>query len=141
MRASFAFVLVVFFTAGAHAVTDDSYAWLEEVHGAGPLAWVAEQNAKSLAVLKGDPRYQRNYDSILSVLDATDRIPGPDLIGTTVYNFWQDPTNVRGLWRRTTPASYATATPAWETVLDLDKLSADEKANWVWHGANCPPPS
>ena len=65
----------------------------------------------------------------------------PNQIGALVYNLWQDPTNVRGLWRRTTAASYATAAPAWETVLDLDKLSADEKANWVWGGANCPPPN
>jgi prolyl oligopeptidase len=47
---------------------------------------------------------------------------------------------VRGLRRRTTPEGYATATPDWETVLDLDKLAADEKQNWIWHGANCPPP-
>ena len=40
-----------------------------------PLAWVAEQNKTSLAPLKADPRYQKNYDCILEVLDATDRIP------------------------------------------------------------------
>ena len=58
------------------ATSDDPYAWLEDVHGAKPLAWVAEQNARSRwAVLKADPRYQKNYDSILQVLDATDRIP------------------------------------------------------------------
>ena len=37
--------------------------------------WVKEQNAASLGPLKADPRYQKNYDSILQVLDATDRIP------------------------------------------------------------------
>ncbi len=120
---------------------DDPYLWLEDVHGARAMAWVEKENARSLAVLKGDPRYEAFHQEALKIVNATDRIPDPDLIGTTVYNFWQDPTNVRGLWRRTTPASYATAAPAWETVLDLDKLSADEKANWVWHGANCPPPN
>jgi prolyl oligopeptidase len=121
--------------------SDDPYIWLEDVHGERAMAWVERENARSLAVLKGDPRYATFHQDALTIVNATDRIPGPDLIGTTVYNFWQDPTNVRGLWRRTTPASYATAAPAWETVLDLDKLSADEKANWVWHGANCPPPT
>ncbi|HVZ27386.1 MAG TPA: hypothetical protein VG798_01915, partial [Rhizomicrobium sp.] len=57
------------------AQENDAYAWLEDVHGQKPLQWVAEQNKKSLGALKADPRYQKNYDSILSVLDATDRIP------------------------------------------------------------------
>ena len=68
-----------FLASGAFAVTaetdDDPYVWLEDVHGQKPLAWVAEQNKKSLAVLKADPRYQKNYDSVLQVLDAPDRIP------------------------------------------------------------------
>jgi prolyl oligopeptidase len=121
--------------------TDDPYLWLEDIHGARSMDWVAKENARSLAVLKGDPRYETFHQEALKIVNAADRIPMPDQIGGQIYNFWQDPTNVRGLWRRTTPASYAAAAPAWETVLDLDKLSADEKANWVWKGANCPPPS
>jgi prolyl oligopeptidase len=124
----------------AVAASDDPYLWLEDIHGARAMAWVEQQNARSLAVLKGDARYERFHQEALKIVNATDRIPAPELIGTTVFNFWQDPANVRGLWRRATPESYATATPAWETVLDLDQLSAAEKANWVWHGANCPPP-
>ena len=122
-------------------VTDDPYLWLEDVHGARSMDWVAKQNARSLAVLKGDPRYESFHQDALKIVNAADRIPTPDQIGRHIYNFWQDPTNVRGLWRRTTPAAYAGAAPAWESVLDLDKLSAAEKANWVWKGANCPPPT
>jgi len=91
-------------------------------------------------VLKGDPRYAVFHDEALKIISARDRIPAPELIGDAVYNFWQDADHVRGVWRRTTAESYATPDPQWETVLDLDKLAADEKANWVWHGANCPPP-
>ena len=94
----------------------------------------------SARVLKGDRRYETFHQDALKIVNATDRIPAPELIGTTVFNFWQDPTNVRGLWRRTTAQSYATAAPAWETVLDLDKLATAEGKNWIWHGANCPPP-
>src|ERR1700742_1975314 len=100
MRAKIALALLLLgaLSLGAHAVTDtDPYAWLEEVHGAKPLAWVAQQNAKSLGVLKADPRYQRNYDSILQVLDATDRIPFGTLSHGFVYNFWQDGKNPKGL--------------------------------------------
>ncbi len=130
-------------TTAAPAATDadDPYLWLEDIHGEKAMAWVETENARSLAVLKGDPRYEAFHQDALKIVNATDRIPDPELIGTTVYNFWQDPANVRGLWRRTTPASYATAAPTWETVIDLDKLSTDEKENWVWGGANCPPPT
>lgn len=129
--------------AASHAPAADAadpYIWLEDVHGAKPLAWVEAENARSLAVLKGDPRYAGFHAEALKILNAADRIPMPAQIGEAVYNFWQDPTNVRGLWRRTSAASYAGAAPEWETVLDLDKLAAAEKKNWVWKGANCPPP-
>ncbi|MFN2473276.1 MAG: prolyl oligopeptidase family protein, partial [Sphingomicrobium sp.] len=57
------------------------------------------------------------------------------------YNFWQDSAHVRGVWRRTTLASYRSAAPAWTTVLDLDSLARAEKANWVWKGAICAQPA
>src|SRR5580693_9374657 len=110
----------------AQAGADDPFLWLEDIHGARAMAWVEQENARSLAVLKGDPRYEGFHQDALKIVNATDRIPTPDQIGATIYNLWQDPANVRGLWRRTTPESYATAAPAWETVLDLDRLSAAE---------------
>ena len=91
--------------------TDDPYAWLEDVHGEKQLTWVKEQNAASLGPLKSDPNYQKNYDSILEVLDATDRIPMGSLSHGFVYNFWQDAANPKGLWRRTTIADYQNAAP------------------------------
>ena len=35
----------------ADADSPDPYAWLEDVHGPKPLAWVAEQNKQSLGLL------------------------------------------------------------------------------------------
>ena len=99
MRANlFALLLGSVLATGAFAVTDpnDPYVWLEEVHGEKQLAWVKEQNAKSLGPLKADPRYQKNYDSILEVLDATDRIPMGSLRHGFVYNFWQDADQSQG---------------------------------------------
>jgi len=119
----------------------DPYTWLEDMQGKRALDWVNKENARSLAVLKGDPRFEPLHQDALKIVNATDRIAYPSLIGRAVFNFWQDPVNVRGLWRRTTQADYATATPNWETVLDIDALSKTEKANWVWKGANCPPPN
>jgi prolyl oligopeptidase len=130
---------LLFFASGAFALTDDPYVWLEDVHGAKPLAWVAGENAKALVPLKADPRYQKNYDSILQVLDATDRIPMGGLSHGWVYNFWQDATNPKGLWRRTAIADYQTATPRWEVLLDVDALARTEKENWVFKGAEYAP--
>ncbi|MBN9555477.1 MAG: S9 family peptidase [Alphaproteobacteria bacterium] len=121
------------------ATSDDPYVWLEDVHGAKPLAWVAEQNKKSLGVLKADPRYQKNYDSILEVMDAPDRIPSGSLRHGHVYNFWQDAKNPKGLWRRATIADYANPSPQWEILLDVDALAKTEKENWVFEGAECAP--
>jgi prolyl oligopeptidase len=126
--------------AVTHPPATDPYLWLEDMQSPRALAWVEGQNARSLPVLKSDPRYDVFHAEALKIVNAADRIPTPQLIGPAIYNFWQDPSNVRGLWRRTTQGGYAGANPAWETVLDVDALSASEKANWVWKGANCPPP-
>lgn len=123
----------------AISAADDPYAWLEDVHGEKPLAWVRERNKAALGPLKSDPRYQRNYDSILQVLDATDRIPMGSLRGGYVYNFWQDAANPKGLWRRATIAGYQTSDPHWELLLDVDALAKSEKENWVFKGAQCAP--
>jgi prolyl oligopeptidase len=119
--------------------TADPYLWLEDIHGEKPLEWVKEQNAAALAALKADPLYQQDYDAILAILDATDRIPMGDLHGGFVFNFWQDEAHIRGIWRRATVASYATPNPQWETLIDVDTLARDEGRNWIFKGAKCSP--
>jgi prolyl oligopeptidase len=127
---------------GAQAATaDDPYLWLEDVSSPKALAWVEQHNAKSTAVLQADPRYQPYYDQALTLLQAKDRIPVGQFLNGQIYNFWQDSDHVRGIWRRTSLASYSTGNPQWETVLDLDALAASEKANWVWKGAQCSRPA
>ncbi len=36
---------------------DDPFLWLEEIEGEAALAWVARQNARTLAALESDPRF------------------------------------------------------------------------------------
>lgn len=125
---------------GGFATTDatDPYIWLEDVQSERVDAWVAQKNAHSLGTLQSDPRYEGLYQSALDILQSRDRIPSGSLTrGGYVDNFWQDADHVRGIWRRTTLASYNTANPVWETILDFDALSASEGANWVYKGANC----
>jgi prolyl oligopeptidase len=136
-----AFTLAAALSAGTASlgadVAEDPYLWLEDIHGEKPLQWVKQQNAVSLKLLKSDPDYQKDYDSILSVLDATDRIPTGQVYVSYIFNFWQDDAHVRGIWRRTTIASYESASPQWETLIDVDKLAEDEGKNWVFKHASC----
>ncbi len=119
------------------AATTDPYLWLEDVEGEEALAWVNAQNDRSLAAIKGHSLYEDNYAKAIDLATSNDRIPYGTVRDRLVYNFWQDETNVRGLWRRTTLQSYETSEPEWETVLDFDKLAADEDKNWVFKGSNC----
>ena len=121
---------------GAQGVSDP-YLWLEDVHGEKPIAWVKQENAKTLGVLTADPDYHADFNAVLSVLDAQDRIPFGDLDHEYVFNFWQDARHPKGIWRRTTIADYANAAPHWETLLDIDRLAAGEHENWVFKGTDC----
>ncbi|MBU1325620.1 MAG: prolyl oligopeptidase family serine peptidase [Alphaproteobacteria bacterium] len=131
----------------AQSDASDPYLWLEEVEGERAMAWVRQQNEASLGTLQGDPRYQGLHDQALTILEARDRIPMPGFAtglegeAQGISNFWQDATNVRGLWRMTTVDSYLTDQPDWTTVIDVDALSKAENANWVWRGAQCLSPA
>jgi prolyl oligopeptidase len=114
----------------------DRFLWLEEVTGDKALHWVKERNAASTAALTKTPAFAALNERLLRILDSKDRIPAITKHGSWYYNFWRDDQHPRGLWRRTTLDEYRKDPPHWETVLDLDALSATEKENWVWHGAN-----
>lgn len=120
---------------------DDPYLWMEEIEGTRAMDWAKAQNARTLPKLQGDPRYASLEAQALAILNAKDRVPSVSFAGDgSLRNFWQDAEHVRGVWRKTTLESYRTATPAWETILDVDALSKAENANWVFKGASCLPP-
>ena len=121
----------------ADAATTDPYLWLEEVQGDRALAWVRERNRESEAALMTRPGFEQRRLSIREVLDSREQIPYVSRQGAWFYNLWRDASNPRGLWRRTTLDEYRKASPAWETVLDIDALGKAENENWVWGGAQC----
>jgi prolyl oligopeptidase len=123
-------------TPAAIAAVDD-FLWLEDVTGTRVTRWVNDQNRKTEAVLKADPRYEAFRAEALSILTAQDRIASPRFRGEGIDNFWQDGKNVRGLWRSTTLDSYTSEKPKWTTVLDIDALARREGANWIYKGAEC----
>ncbi|HET9451509.1 MAG TPA: prolyl oligopeptidase family serine peptidase [Aggregicoccus sp.] len=125
----------------AAPASEDPFLWLEDVQGERALAWVKEQNARTLKVLEGDPRFEPFRKQALALLTATDRIPAPSFRAGGVDNFWQDEKNPRGLWRHTSLESYTGAAPKWETVLDVDALAKAEGRSWIFKGQSCLPPA
>ncbi|WP_414675251.1 prolyl oligopeptidase family serine peptidase [Luteibacter sp.] len=116
---------------------EDENLWLDDIDGAKPLAWVKDENAKTVAKYADSQEFKTLDARILEMLDSDAKIPLVSKIGDHFYNLWRDKQNPKGLWRRTTLAEYRKDKPAWETVVDVDALSAAEKENWVWHGAQC----
>jgi prolyl oligopeptidase len=124
-------------TTPAVSDADDPFIWLEDAESPKAIAWAEAENARTFAVLQGDPRYETLHAQALKIATASDRIPTPGFRAGAIYNLWQDEAHVQGLWRRTTLASYRAAAPAWETVLDLDALAKADGKTWVWKGAVC----
>jgi len=140
MRLAALLCLLALPAAGAAMTPDsarDPNLWLEAPSSPQALDWVKGQNARSLAVLQGDPHYETFYQQALAIGQAQDRVPVPAQLNGQIFNFWQDADHVRGLWRRTTLDDFRAATPHWVPVLDIDALAKAEHANWVWKGADC----
>ncbi|HET7386057.1 MAG TPA: prolyl oligopeptidase family serine peptidase [Nocardioidaceae bacterium] len=115
--------------------TEDPYLWLEDVDGPEALAWVREQSTRTDVALAGTDGFAELERGLREVLDSDEKIPFARKVGDWYYNFWQDADHERGLWRRTTRDGYLADQTDWQTVLDLDALSAAEGETWVWHGA------
>ncbi len=145
MQTLFALAMIATSASAAHAneatamptAADDAYLWLEDIHGAKPLAWVEAENAQTKKAYADTPAFETMRTRILEVLDSDAKIPFVSKIGAHYYNFWKDRQHPRGVWRRTTLEEYRKDQPAWESVIDLDALAKAEGRHWVWHGADC----
>lgn len=138
MAASAAAILAV---PAAAKDAADPYLWLEDVEGDKALDWVRARNAQSQPVLEADPRFAPMLAEAKEILNSTARVADGQIHNGHVYNFWQDATHVRGLWRRASVKSYKTGAPLWETVIDYDKLAADEDRNWISGSIACLTPA
>ena len=127
-------------SAPSSAASDagDPYIWLETVDSPKAMDWVRAENKKTLTALEADPRFPAFNEQALAIAQSNERIPFAHQIDGGLWNFGQDADHVRGIWRESSAKDYdAGGAPAWKTVLDLDKVSAAEHANWVWEGAQC----
>ena len=112
------------------APDDDPYLWLEEIEGERALDFVERQN--TLTVEKfGGTGFARDRDILAAIYDRPDNIPYVSRRGGVLTNFWKDANNPRGIWRKTTLEEFRKPNPKWETLLDVDKLAAEEGKDWI----------
>ncbi|HET8555522.1 MAG TPA: prolyl oligopeptidase family serine peptidase [Rhodanobacteraceae bacterium] len=124
------------------STANDPFLWLEKVHGDRATTWVDKENARTKATgFASGPEFERLRQQLLEVMTSDARIPYAYKMGDYYYNFWQDKHHPRGIWRRTTLASYKTDHPEWETVLDIDALGKKDGHEWVFKGAQCLKPA
>ena len=114
----------------------DPYQWLEEVENPKALKWVEAWNNKSQEVLSSQPVYNELFEKNMEILNSTDRIAEPAIIGNYVYNFWQDQNYQRGIWRRAELNKYLSGDPEWEILLNLDELAEQDDIKWVFKGSS-----
>lgn len=112
------------------APDDDPYLWLEDVEGERALDFVEAQNRRTLQKF-GGAQFAADRDALAAIYDRPDNIPFVTRRGGLLYNLWKDANNPRGVWRRTTQASFRTQSPDWEILLDIDRLAADEDVDWL----------
>ncbi|WP_024301084.1 prolyl oligopeptidase family protein [Pseudogulbenkiania sp. MAI-1] len=114
----------------------DPHRWLESLDSPDVARWVDEQNARTRAQLDADPRFVPLAEDILATLRDTRQIPFFAEHAGWLYNFHQDETHPRGIYRRTTLDAYRANTQDWQTVLDLDALAAAEVVDWYLDGVS-----
>lgn len=112
------------------APDDDPYLWLEEIEGERALAFIEQQNRRTLERF-GGADFARDRDTLTAIYDRPDNIPYISRRGRFVYNIWKDANNPRGLWRRTTLDEFGKAEPSWDVILDVDRLARDENEDWI----------
>lgn len=117
--------------------TDADHLYLEEVLGEKALTEVKAWNARTLDKLMADPLFSQLEGEALAILQSKDKIPYVSYRNGEVFNFWQDAEHVRGIWRKSSLESYLSDKTEWQTLLDIDALSAAEDKNWVYKGVDC----
>jgi len=121
--------------------TDDENLWLEDIGGKTSLDWVRARNAETTAHYATGAAFDALVSDLRSVLDSNANVPRLMRLGDYYYNLGKDKDHPHGVWRRTTLAGLRAPATAWETVIDLDALSASEHDNWLWRDAQCLPPT
>src|SRR5262245_41895405 len=97
----------------ATARDDDPYPYPGEIDGARARRYVEQQTTATLARF-GGAKFEYDRDVLAAIYDRPDNIPFVTRRGPHLFNVWKDARNPRGLWRRTTLASFRAREPEWD---------------------------
>jgi prolyl oligopeptidase len=109
----------------------DPFLSLESLDDPAVLAWVEQQNARTRAAWCSSARFETLRQQLAEAYLPRERPVIPDRWQDWAYDLWQDEHNPKGIWRRTSWASWRAGTPAWQNLLDFDALGAAEGTPWV----------
>jgi prolyl oligopeptidase len=118
----------------------DPHAWLEEVENPQVVQWVDAHTAATTENFGQGPYFERSYTDLLAIIGDRSKLPRLRQRGNFLYELYRSEEHPRGIWRRTTPASFVAGEPSWDILLDLDALAQAEGIPWVWGGASLLPP-
>lgn len=110
----------------------DPFRFLEALDSKRARTWVDEQNARTRAALRDDDAYRALTARLAKAYLPRERPVIPTRWRDWAYDLWQDDLHPKGLWRRTRWADWRAGQPAWETLLDVDALGAEEGESWVF---------
>jgi prolyl oligopeptidase len=111
--------------------TPDPFLSLEALDDPAALAWVEEQNARTRAAWCGGASYETLVKRLAAAYLPHERPVIPDRWQDWAYDLWQDERNPKGIWRRTSWASWRNGQAEWQNLLDFDALGVAEGKPWV----------
>jgi prolyl oligopeptidase len=109
----------------------DPFLSLESLDDPAAMAWVEQQNARTRAAWCSGARFDTLTQRLAEAYLPRERPVIPDRWQNWAYDLWQDEHNPKGIWRRTSWASWRSGTPVWQNLLDFDALGAAEGTPWV----------
>lgn len=114
----------------------DPFLWLEELESDRSLAFVREQNRRTVSLFAKDDHFHTLMNEFLAILGSANKFPYVSIVKDQVVNFWKSPVHPRGIFRRASLSEFVSSSgiPTWETLIDIDALSADENEIWIWRG-------
>ena len=125
-------VLLLVYTSSYVRGQADPYLWLEDIEGEEQMKWVENHNQVTLEYLEGIEGFTERTKIAYEVITSEEKLIYPLVHKNYVYNFWQDEEHSRGIYRRTLLDDYLNKQYKWETILDVDELSAHDSVNWVF---------
>lgn len=109
----------------------DPFRFLEDLDDSAALAWVSEQNARTHAAWQTGASFEALAARLAQAYLPRERPVIPTRWKDWAYDLWEDDAHPKGLWRRTSWASWRSRAPQWQTLLDFDALGAEEGVPWV----------